>query len=90
MVLASEGYPASPRSGDVIDGADDAASDGAMVFHAGTTRQGDKLVTAGGRVFAVSALGASIADARERAYAAADQITWPGRQYRRDIALGVQ
>ncbi len=90
VVLASEHYPASPRTGDVIDGAADAArTDGTIVFHAGTARRGEDLVTAGGRVFAVSALGASIASARERAYAAADQITWRGRQCRRDIAVGV-
>jgi phosphoribosylamine--glycine ligase len=90
VVLASEGYPVAPRTGDVIDGvADAAAVDGAFVFHAGTRREGDALVTAGGRVFAVSALGSSIPDARARAYEAADHITWSGRQCRRDIAAGV-
>ena len=90
VVLASEGYPVALRTGDVIEGvADAAAVDGAFVFHAGTRREGDALVTAGGRVFAVSALGSSIPDARARAYEAADHITWPGRQCRRDIAAGV-
>jgi len=90
VVLASAGYPASPRSGDVIEGtADAAAVEGALVFHAGTRRDGDALVTAGGRVFAVSALGPTVADARRRAYAAADRISWSGRQCRRDIAAGV-
>jgi phosphoribosylamine--glycine ligase len=80
----------APRTGDVIEGvADAAAVDGAFVFHAGTRREGDVLVTAGGRVFAVSALGSSIPDARARAYEAADHITWSGRQCRRDIAAGV-
>jgi phosphoribosylamine---glycine ligase len=60
------------------------------VFHAGTALRGSQLVTAGGRVFAVSALAESIPEARERAYAAAERITWSGRQCRCDIALGVQ
>ena len=90
VVLASEGYPASPRTGDPIDGlADAAAVERAMVFHAGTRRDGDAIVTAGGRVLTVSALGATVAEARARAYTAADRITWPGRQRRRDIAAGV-
>jgi len=89
-VLASEGYPVAPRTGDVIEGvADAAAVEGASVFHAGTRRDGDALVTAGGRVFAVSAVGPTIADARVRAYAAAERITWPGRQCRSDIAARV-
>jgi phosphoribosylamine--glycine ligase len=89
VVLASEGYPAAPRTGDVIEGLDAvAAVDGAMVFHAGTRRVGDDIVTAGGRVLAVSALGPTVAAARARAYEAAVRITWPGRQYRRDIATG--
>jgi phosphoribosylamine--glycine ligase len=90
VVLASEGYPTAPRTGDVIDGlADAAAVDGAIVFHAGTRRDGDTVVTAGGRVLAVSALGSTVADARACAYEAADRITWPGRQRRSDIAAGV-
>jgi phosphoribosylamine--glycine ligase len=90
VVLASEGYPTAPRTGDVIDGLAAAASvEGAMVFHAGTRRDGDVIVTAGGRVLTVSALGATVAAARARAYEAADRITWPGRQRRSDIAAGV-
>ena len=90
VVLASEGYPVAPRTGDVIDGvAEAAAVEGAFVFHAGTRREGDALLTAGGRVFAVSAVGPTIADARTRAYAAADHITWPGRHRRSDIAARV-
>jgi phosphoribosylamine--glycine ligase len=90
VVLASEGYPAAPRTGDVIDGLDDAAAvAGAMVFHAGTRRRGGDLVTAGGRVLAVSALGRSVAEARTRAYDAAGRISWRGMQCRRDIAAGV-
>jgi phosphoribosylamine--glycine ligase len=87
VVLASEGYPADPRTGDPIDGLDDAARvDGAIVFHAGTRRVDGVVCTSGGRVLAVTALGATVDDARRRAYEAADRISWPGRQFRRDIA----
>ena len=88
VVLASEGYPAGPVTGVPISGIDEAeAIDGVHVFHAGTTRNatGD-LVTAGGRVLDVTALGATIADARSRAYAAITTITFPGMHYRGDIA----
>ncbi len=87
VVLASPGYPAEPHTGDVITGVEAAdALDEVCVFHAGTRRQGDDLVTAGGRVLAVTALGADIAAARARAYEAATLISWPGMQYRSDIA----
>lgn len=87
VVLASEGYPASPRTGDVITGLDAAAAlDGVHVFHAGTVRDGDAIRTAGGRVLAVTALGPTIGEARDRAYAAAGHISWPGMQHRTDIA----
>jgi phosphoribosylamine--glycine ligase len=88
VVLATEGYPASPRSGDVIEGVEAAeAHDRVLVFHAGTTRdEAGALRTAGGRVLNVTALGPSIEQARERAYAACAEISWPGMQYRRDIA----
>jgi phosphoribosylamine---glycine ligase len=87
VVLATEGYPADPRTGDVIAGLDDAAGlDDVIVFHAGTKATGDGVVTAGGRVLAVTALGADIAAARSAAYAAADRISWPGRYRRSDIA----
>jgi phosphoribosylamine---glycine ligase len=84
VVLASAGYPESSRSGDVITGAD---QDGVEVTHAGTALRDGDLVTAGGRVLNVTALGADPAAAREAAYAAADQIQFEGRQLRRDIAL---
>lgn len=91
VVLASEGYPAEPRTGDVIEGLDDAdAMDDVLVFHAGTKREGDKLVTGGGRVLNVTALGSSMKKARQRAYEAVKQISWPGMQYRTDIAEGVK
>jgi phosphoribosylamine--glycine ligase len=93
VVLASAGYPESSSKGDVITGADLAASrHGVDVIHAGTALSGDDLVTAGGRVLAVRAVGADVADARAMAYAAADLVAFPGMQRRSDIAsepLGV-
>jgi phosphoribosylamine--glycine ligase len=87
VVLASAGYPASASLGDVISGLAD-VGDGVEVTHAGTARREDgAIVTAGGRVLNVTALGADIAAARDAAYAAADLITFEGRQLRRDIAL---
>jgi phosphoribosylamine--glycine ligase len=92
VVLASEGYPASPRTGDVIEGLEAAGEvEGVTVFHAGTAAAADGTVrTAGGRVLDVTALGATLAAARERAYEAVGRISWPGMQFRRDIAAGGQ
>lgn len=93
VVLASAGYPESSSKGDVITGVPAAeAHEGVDVIHAGTAVSGEDLVTAGGRVLAVRALGADVADARARAYAAADSISFDGLQRRSDIAaepLGV-
>jgi phosphoribosylamine--glycine ligase len=87
VVLASAGYPATSRSGDVIRGLDEAAATGVEITHAGTARNEDgELVTAGGRVLNVTALGADAREAREAAYAAADMIDFDGEQMRRDIA----
>jgi phosphoribosylamine---glycine ligase len=87
VVLASAGYPASSSSGDVISGLD-AVPDDVEVTHAGTARREDgAIVTAGGRVLNVTGLGSDVAAARDAAYAAADLITFEGRQLRRDIAL---
>jgi len=88
VVLASEGYPASPRTGDPIHGLDAAGSrPGVVVFHAGTAQDSTgAIVTRGGRVLDVTALGPTVDEARRRAYAAAADITWPGIQYRHDIA----
>ena len=86
LVLASAGYPDAPRTGDAITGLDRVA-EGVEVTHAGTARDGDALVTAGGRVLNVTALGDTPASARDAAYAAADLIDFEGRQLRRDIAL---
>jgi phosphoribosylamine--glycine ligase len=89
VVLASEGYPTAPRTGDEISGIDDAeAVEGVSVFHAGTARQDGALVTAGGRVLDVTAVGPSLAAARERAYTAVTRIAFRGMQYRGDIAEG--
>jgi phosphoribosylamine--glycine ligase len=89
VVLASAGYPASSSHGDVITGLD-AAGARAQITHAGTARNArGQVVTAGGRVLNVTALGADAASAREAAYAAADMIHFDGSQMRRDIALKV-
>jgi phosphoribosylamine---glycine ligase len=90
VVCATENYPAAPRTGDRIQGLDAARSiDGVSVFCAGV-RAGDPgddaLFTAGGRVLSVTALGATIGDARERAYRAVRCISWPGMHHREDIA----
>jgi phosphoribosylamine--glycine ligase len=87
VVLASRGYPETVSKGDVISGLDEAAAAGAHVFHAGTAEADGQVVTAGGRVLSVTALGDGPAEARERAYAAAERIQFDGRQLRSDIAL---
>jgi phosphoribosylamine--glycine ligase len=101
VVCASAGYPETPRTGEVIRGLTDAASvDGVTVFHAGTAAgpadgpgsdtedgsAGNQLVTAGGRVLGVTALGATLEEARVRAYKGVSLISWPGMQVRTDIA----
>jgi phosphoribosylamine--glycine ligase len=85
VVLASRGYPERSSSGDVISGLDGLPA-GIEVFHAGTAERGDEVVTAGGRVLGVTALGEDRAAARTAAYAAADMIAFEGAQLRRDIA----
>ncbi|MCE4554753.1 phosphoribosylamine--glycine ligase [Roseateles cellulosilyticus] len=84
VVLAAEGYPLDPRKGDAITGLPDDADD-AMVFHAGTAQADGKLVTSGGRVLCVTALGESARTAAQRAYELAAGIQFAGRQYRSDI-----
>jgi phosphoribosylamine---glycine ligase len=86
VVLAAPGYPEAPESGVPIGGAEVAGATGALVFHAGTALRHGQLVSAGGRVLNVVGTGGSIADAREQAYLAIDQIDFPGAQFRRDIA----
>lgn len=88
VVCAAEGYPLAPRTGDVIHGLSLAESvPGVTVFCAGVTQnpQGE-FVTAGGRVLDVTAVGSTLEQARERAYEAVAKISWPGMQYRSDIA----
>ncbi|HET7688733.1 MAG TPA: phosphoribosylamine--glycine ligase [Nocardioidaceae bacterium] len=87
VVLAAEGYPESPRKGDVISGIADAdALEGVDVIHAGTALQDGDLVTSGGRVLAVTANGSSLAEARERAYDGVSRIKFEGAHHRTDIA----
>jgi phosphoribosylamine--glycine ligase len=87
VVMAAGGYPDSYEKGKVIAGlADAAALPDVMVFHAGTRKSNQNIVTAGGRVLGVTALGTDIADAQRRAYEACGKITWDGAYYRRDIA----
>ena len=88
VVMASRGYPESSSSGDVIVGTEtlDEETD-VHALHAGTARDGDgRLVTSGGRVLAVTAVGADVADARAKAYEGVASISFPGAQWRRDIA----
>ena len=87
VVLASEGYPGSYEKGKVILGIEEAEDlEGVTVFHAGTTRNADgELITAGGRVLNVVALGDTFEEARERAYEACDLINFEGKQFRTDI-----
>jgi phosphoribosylamine--glycine ligase len=91
VVVAAKGYPGPYRRGLPIEGVDEAAAlDGVTVFHAGTALSPDgKLVTAGGRVVAVSALGDTVAAARELAYEAAGRVQFDGCHMRPDIAAGV-
>lgn len=100
IVLAAQGYPQAPRKGDVISGLGKAAIlPGVTIFHAGTALAAEgnaaaaegtlqssyEFVTAGGRVLGVTAVGDSLAEALDRAYAAVEKISWKGMQYRRDI-----
>jgi len=87
IVCASEGYPEAPRTGDVIEGIEDAVAEGATVFCAGVTQDDSgRLLTGGGRVLNVTASGPTIAAARDAAYRAVGKLSWPGMQNRSDIA----
>jgi phosphoribosylamine--glycine ligase len=84
VVAAAQGYPGEPRRGDVIAGVDALDRD-VLCFHAGTRRDGHSLRTAGGRVLCVVGTGATVEDARAKAYANIDRIHFPGMQLRRDV-----
>ena len=88
VVVASGGYPGAYETGMPVDGLG-TASEGALVFHAGTARSGDRVVTSGGRVLSVSALGETVAEARAAAYDGVAAIGFEGAYHRRDIALNV-
>jgi phosphoribosylamine--glycine ligase len=92
VVMAAYGYPAQPETGSEIRGLEKAAAvPGVEIFQAGTRQDGARLISAGGRVLAVTAAGADLTEARTRAYAAVDLIDWPEGFCRRDIgwrALG--
>ena len=86
VVLAANGYPGSPEVGTEIKGVEAAAAvEGVQIFHAGTRREGDRLLAHGGRVLNVTARGRTVAEAQARAYDAAGRIDWPGGFYRHDI-----
>lgn len=87
VVLAAEGYPASPRKGDVIRGINDAlARPGVTVYQAGTRLEGEQLVTSGGRVLSVCGRGSTLAEAVTAAYGGVEMISFEGMHYRTDIA----
>jgi phosphoribosylamine---glycine ligase len=86
VVIAAGGYPASGDVGTPIEGIAAAEAAGALVFHAGTARAGDRIVTNGGRILNVTGVAESVAAARDRAYEACELISFPGMRYRRDIA----
>jgi phosphoribosylamine--glycine ligase len=86
VVMASPGYPDQYPVGLPIEGLDAAAKlPGVLVFHAGTRREGSRVLTDGGRVLAVTGMGPTFAEARSRAYGAVSQISFEGAHYRRDI-----
>ncbi|MBX9861223.1 MAG: phosphoribosylamine--glycine ligase [Hyphomicrobium sp.] len=86
VVLAAEGYPGTPTKGTEIRGLDEARrTPGVEIFHAGTRRDGDRVLADGGRVLNVTAVGATVAEAQQRAYAAIAKIDWPGGFCRHDI-----
>jgi phosphoribosylamine---glycine ligase len=85
VVMAAEGYPGAARIGDTINTWDAPPVEDTKVFHAGTRPEGDHIVTAGGRVLCVCAIGEDIADAQRKAYAEVAGISWPGEFHRHDI-----
>ena len=85
-MLAAHGYPDAPRKGDRINGIP-TETEQAVTFHAGTTLDGDKLTTSGGRVLCVVGLADSVREAQQHAYETINQINFEGMQYRRDIGF---
>jgi len=85
VIMATKGYPGPYGSGSEIKGAEAIDSETLHVFHAGTRRDGERLLAAGGRVLNVTALGGNVREAQERAYAGVDKIVWPEGFCRRDI-----
>ncbi len=85
VVLCAGGYPLQYKQGDIIEGLTAAHSDSIKIFHAGTTLDNNHVLTAGGRVLAVCALGDSVYDAQQKALQVTETINWPGRFYRHDI-----
>ncbi len=90
VVIAADGYPANPRSGDEIDGIPDARATGALVFHGGTAQVEGRSVTNGGRVLTVVGRGPDLGAARDQAYEAASRIRFAGMRYRRDIGAATR
>ena len=86
VVLAAGGYPDAYETGDVIEGLPTEETPDTKVFHAGTAEKDGHIVTAGGRVLCVTALGDSVTEAQQKAYALVDRISWKNMQYRKDIA----
>jgi phosphoribosylamine--glycine ligase len=88
VVATADGYPAAGDRGTEITGVEEAEAEGALVFHAGTALHGDRLVTNGGRIVAVTGLGQTVTRARDAAYAAVSRIEFAGMRCRADIAMG--
>jgi phosphoribosylamine--glycine ligase len=87
VVLAAHGYPTAPEKGAEIKGLNGNPGEGVIIFHAGTVNEGKKTFVDGGRVLNVVGTGDTIDQARDRAYAAVERISWPGIEFRRDIAM---
>src|SRR5690606_23138723 len=90
VVCAAEGYPEAPKHGAVLSGLEEAARvEGVKLFYAGVTERDGQLVTSGGRVLSVTAIGSTISEALQRAYTAADLVQFAGKQQRSDIGKSV-
>lgn len=88
VVLAAQGYPGRPQTGDVISGIEEAEALGALVFHGGTALRDGKLVTSGGRVVSLVGKGSSLNEALTLAYKAAEQVVFDGKHFRKDVGWG--